>query len=134
MPSLKNTLKAQIVELQSVFSRFSDPHLLGVLLFGSCARGEATYRSDVDILLVFETSHLTYGFVQSARDNVEKHFRNSGKELALSKPLPVQTTVVASSVFATNEPGMTQALTESLLLFDRKGTMKDNLSRFRGLS
>ncbi len=41
--------------------------ILGVLLTGSCARGEATYRSDIDFLVILRDPPLNYSRVTKLR-------------------------------------------------------------------
>lgn len=55
---LKTTDADRLAELITKFSVFKQsPNLLiGIILFGSVARGEATERSDIDVLIVVDSS------------------------------------------------------------------------------
>ncbi len=123
VPSLVIPLNEQIKRLKKRaldFIQKGSYLLRGVLLIGSCSRGTATYRSDIDLLFVLSaSSELTYGFVKKIRDDFEE-----GEET----PLPVQVTVVRETVFDTDEPAMKQALRESEVLADLSGELDRKVS------
>jgi predicted nucleotidyltransferase len=126
VPSLGPLLDRQISELK----RFL-PHLKevkGILLSGSCARGEATYRSDIDLLIILENGPLNYSRVQQIRDNIEQGLIAQSKADLLDAPLPVQITVVLDSVFSTSEPAMRDALKSALILVNPEGTLKGKVA------
>ena len=114
--SLSDSLSRQVEGLRQHFP-LSD-EIGAVLLLGSCSRGEATYRSDIDILIVLTGNKLTYGKVQEIRDGVEAGFDANGQKACLSEPLPVQFTVVLRSALKSAEPAMKQALLHKIVLAD----------------
>lgn len=50
--NLSRVLKQKLPALKRLFA--SDPHVLGVFLFGSQADGSATPRSDIDLAVLFD--------------------------------------------------------------------------------
>jgi predicted nucleotidyltransferase len=114
--SLNLPLSKQVDGLQRYFPLAGE--IGAVLLVGSCSRGEATYRSDVDILVLLNTDKLTYGKVRDVRDRIEQGFASQGQEALLTQPLPVQFTVVLASAITTSEPGMKLALLDKVILAD----------------
>ncbi len=116
VPTLIPLLDYQMEEIKKNFPR--DLEIVGALLIGSCSSGTATYRSDIDILVVLKEGRLTYDRVKNIRDQFESHFQGIGKEELLNKPLPVEITVVMSSVFSTIEPAMKGALSIAHILYD----------------
>ncbi len=127
IPSLKDPLQQQIQNLQAGLARFQDENVAGILLIGSCSRGEATYRSDIDLLLILNEAQLKYDRVQEIRNSVELHFQRMGCQELLETPLPVQLTVVLKSVFTTQEPAMIEALQRAIVLWERDGTISSAL-------
>lgn len=115
IPSLLEPLRKEIFLLCDLFINNTHPEITAVLLFGSCARGSATYRSDVDLLVILCGSQLTYSKVQEIRDWCEKNIEAK----LTQKPLPLQITVVLECVFRTTEPGMKQALQEALYIYKK---------------
>ena len=121
VPSLQEPLSLQIVGIAKQFPISSK--IRGVALIGSCSIGQATYRSDVDLLVIVGAQQLTYSDVVKMRDEVENHFESKGFAELCSNPLPIQVTVVLESVFLTEEPAMRDALKTAIPLFDPNGQL-----------
>lgn len=122
--SLMQPLHQQVTRLSQIIDHYQQKHFLGAILFGSCCRGEATYRSDIDILLIFETMDLNLTVVQKTRDRLEAFFQSQNAEAVLQKPLPVEFQIVLLSVFSTQEPEMLKNLKQGLILSDKQGLLK----------
>lgn len=130
VPSLRGPLKAQIDALGREVTPIlqdSTTDALGVLLTGSCSRGEATYRSDVDLLVVLATAPLNYSRVRTLRDRFEARLSRAAQE----SPLACEIHFVLSSVFETREPAMRGALKEAKVLSDPTGELARRLEAFR---
>lgn len=127
--SLIQPLQEQMAHLKRLLGNYRQEHFLGAILFGSCCRGEATYRSDIDILLVFEAMDLNLAVVQKTRDLVEAFFIAHNAESTLQKPLPVEFQVVLFSVFSTQEPEMLKNLKQGIILSDKQGLLKKEQER-----
>lgn len=71
----------------SSIRRFSeaDPDVLGLLLFGSVARGDATARSDLDVALVARAASL-----DDVRDRFTSEFRNSHPVQVIASSAPAK--------------------------------------------
>ncbi len=121
--TLNEPLKDQIRKITKGLEVFHQDHLLGAILFGSCAEGRANYRSDIDILLVFEIEKLEFNFVSKTRESIENFFDQNGSATALSIPLPVEFQVVRSNVFNTGEPEMLKNLKQGIVILDKKGLL-----------
>lgn len=130
VPSLIEPLRTQIRGLVSGLRSYSDPRVSGIVLTGSCSRGEATYRSDVDLLVILGLGPgaLNYSVTREIRDSIESHFKRLDADELLRQPLPVEVTVVLESVFETQEPAMLDALNKCLLIQDYSGKLKDRLA------
>ena len=87
----------------------------------------ATYRSDIDLLVILKEGKLDYGRVKQIRDEIERHFSSVGAENVLRSPLPVECTVVLRSVFRTIEPAMKEALNFAVILSDFTGELTQEL-------
>src|ERR1700733_10849189 len=107
VPSLIPLLHRQIQGLKDHFPDMRD--ILGVMLTGSCSSGQATYRSDVDLLVILRDGPLNFGRVREIRDTIEMGYRKQNRAEFLNDPLPIQITVVLKSVFSTSEPAMKEA-------------------------
>jgi predicted nucleotidyltransferase len=114
--SLQAPLKSQIDSIKASFP--INANILSTLLLGSCSRGTATYRSDIDILVVIDGEILNYGVVTSTRDWIESEFEKKAQLSTLTQPLEVQFTIVLKSVFNTSEPAMRDALSHAIALVD----------------
>lgn len=130
IPSLQGLLHIQIESLKTGLTQYAQKQFVGALLFGSCCRGEATYRSDIDILLVFEQISLNFSFVQQTRDAIEKHFTDRGLGNLLRQPLRVEFQVVRDSVFQTSDPVMKSNLEMGIILVDKTGFIKKSREAF----
>jgi predicted nucleotidyltransferase len=118
--SLTQPLEQQICTLAAGFTPgLLEGEIEGVLLSGSCARGEATHRSDIDLLVVLKSGPLNYSRVQRLRDALEEAIPAE----TLSAPLQVNFQFVLASVFETQEPAMAQALVEARILVDPRGSL-----------
>lgn len=93
VPSLRDPLKRQIESIAAQFPAISGVSAL--YLFGSCARDEATYRSDVDLLTIHDREP-NIALVAEVRNLVEEAFLERGQFEALEKPLPVQIQIVSN--------------------------------------
>lgn len=125
--SLTPLLETQVSSLIKVLPVvFSPNESMGALLIGSCSRGQATYRSDLDILVILQTGSLTYSRVQSLRDQFEQCWSKSN-----AGPLPCQINFVLPTVFETSEPAMQNALRDAVILHDSGGTLDRKLEPFR---
>lgn len=124
VPTLQPKLNKQIKDLIRKFPKsFFKKDILGVLLMGSCARGQATYRSDIDCLIVLKYAPLTFARIKELREALEKHFRPS----LLHRPLQCEFHFVLPGVFKTKEPAMRQGLMQSINLLDPEGALKKGL-------
>ncbi|MCM2322689.1 MAG: nucleotidyltransferase domain-containing protein [Oligoflexia bacterium] len=121
VPSLIAPLDEQLRGIRAILKSIKDPEISGALLTGSCSTGKATYRSDIDILVLLAEGPLNYARTRSVRDRLEATFKDAGRLELLEKPLEVQFTVVLESVFATREPAMRAALRSAHLLSDAAG-------------
>ncbi len=122
VPTLQPLLAEQIIALQKLLPSLQ--MVEAIYLVGSCSRSTATYRSDIDLLVVLNVKKLTFTTVQAIRDEFENYFETIGHANLLVLPLPIQITVVLDSVFATTEPAMLQALEKALPLFDPKNRLR----------
>lgn len=114
VPSLILPLQNQIEALRAYFAASAPAlGLERVILFGSCARGEATYRSDVDLMLVLAEGPLTFARSSALKERVESETESSG----IRSALPLQLTCVLSSIDASQDPGTRDALQFSSILF-----------------
>lgn len=121
--SLERPLKKEIELIGFELERhLSQLNALGVLLTGSCSEGKATYRSDIDLLVLVKEGPLTYGQVCKLREQVE---RVLGPKKQM--PLPVEVHFVLPSVFETKEPAMKKALAAAQKLCDPSGALKKGL-------
>lgn len=61
----------QVEVLNKVVNEFkTDDNLLGILLFGSVASGTQTWKSDIDLILIFETCEPTSGLANLFVDGI----------------------------------------------------------------
>ena len=86
---------------------------MGVLLIGSTSRGMATYRSDIDLLVVLKDGDLHFGRVQNLRDHLDHALAD-----VADTPLPIHANFVLPSVIDTKEPAMQRALLSAIILWD----------------
>jgi predicted nucleotidyltransferase len=130
VPSLIQPLELQIEGLKKILKNFKLHHLIGIALFGSCSKGKATYRSDIDLIFIFDQQDLNFSFVKNTRDEVENYFKSLQKENLLEKPLPVEIQVVRDSVFLTTETEMINNLKHCLILLDLNGKLQTFKEKF----
>lgn len=98
----------QLLELRARLGRASIAReFRQVLVIGSVSRGEATYRSDVDLLVILRQGPLNYARVQDLRRRLEEEV------ISGSEGLEVQAQFVLPGVHQTTEPAMRQALREA---------------------
>ena len=79
----ENVLK----RLQSLKGRLGEVGVTQLGLFGSTVRGENTSRSDIDILLDFDSGHETYVNFLAACSILEENFRRNKVDVVTSKGL-----------------------------------------------
>lgn len=130
IPSLLVPLREQITGIKNILNTFHQDLFVGAILFGSCSRGNATYRSDIDIMLIFEQNNLDFKFVQTTRDSVENHFFKHGSSTLLKTPLPVEFQVVRTSVFSSTEEEMKKNLRTGIILTDKNNILRKNMELF----
>ncbi|MGZ3746422.1 MAG: nucleotidyltransferase domain-containing protein [Pseudobdellovibrionaceae bacterium] len=124
VPSLIDPLAQQIQGIKAHLESFDQEFFLGAILFGSCSRAEATYRSDIDIMLIFDQNNLDFSFVQKTRDRIENHFSVHKLSHLLNEPLKAEFQVVRFSVFQSKEDEMKNNLKTGLCLVDKFGLLK----------
>jgi predicted nucleotidyltransferase len=122
--SLVRPLLEQITKIQYVLSQYKQSHFVGALLFGSCSRGQATYRSDIDIMLIFAQDDLNFSFVQKTRDQAEWFFAAHKMSEALCEPLQVEFQVVRNTIFNSKEPATIENLHHGKILVDPSEQLK----------
>lgn len=115
VPSLNPKLEKVLEDLRKKFPANLLPLLDSVLLIGSASRGAATYRSDLDLLVVLREGPLQFERVRSLRDQFEREWLQH-----IQSPLPFQVNFVLPSVRSTQEPAMRDALTKAIMLIDSK--------------
>ena len=125
--TLNLPLIEQIERLKHLLLGYQQQGFLGAILFGSCSKGRATYRSDIDILLVFDQEDLNFSMTHKTRNGVEEYFKSQKAEGVLLSPLPVEFQVVRRSVFLTKEPEMLKNLKQGILLVDKQDLLKNEL-------
>lgn len=129
VPSLVSILEGEIESIrQTLLHIFTDSEIMGCLLIGSCSRGEATYRSDIDLLIVLCEGPLTYSRVRDLRDRFDEKWAASQG----TSPLHCELHFVLRSVFETKEPAMRKALLTAISLIDKMGALKNELHRLKG--
>jgi predicted nucleotidyltransferase len=112
--SLQPQVASQIAAVKATFVACRWPDVVALLLIGSCAEGTATYRSDIDFLVVMKTSFpLTYSQVVAYRDQIEQAMNTR----QVPECLPCQFTFVLETVRLSDEPAMTAALRKSVTLY-----------------
>ena len=115
VPSLGLPLAKQIEGIVHLFQDHADRlDAEALLLIGSCSTGQATYRSDVDLLVILRDPPLTYDRVQKLRDLFDT--------LGMPElPLPVQIQFILPTAFETKEPAMATALKMAIALWEKPG-------------
>lgn len=68
-PSLQEEILDKVVNQE-----LSDGNLLGILLFGSLAAGTHTWKSDIDLIFVYETHEPPSGLVNTFVDRIEVQY------------------------------------------------------------
>ncbi|MGE0525800.1 MAG: nucleotidyltransferase domain-containing protein [Bdellovibrionales bacterium] len=126
VPSLQVPLSRQVRGLSSDLDQIRPVGILGVLLIGSCARGTATYRSDVDLLVILDQRAFKAHDVRAVQELLENQLQ------AHNDPLPLQFVVVGKSVFQTQEPAMMGNLRDSLILYDPQRLLQSRLKALKG--
>ena len=81
LPLLQPKLLTEINSLSQAFASSRKVAILrqveSILLIGSCSRGQATYRSDIDLLVILKEGPLTYTRVRQLRDIFESELLDS---------------------------------------------------------
>ena len=119
VPSLSDPLDEQIRGIERGFPPDVLEQAEGVLLTGSASRGEATYRSDLDLLVVLRQPPLSYERVVALRRRIEEAM----PEGALERPLAADIHFILPSAFATEEKAMSAALNNAVILLDPMGRL-----------
>ncbi len=120
--SLEPKLRKQIENIATRLPKLlPENEVWGCLLIGSCSRGAATFRSDIDLLFILKSPPLDYERVSKLRDGLEKQWDQD--------PLPIQCTFVLENVFSTSEPAMQQALKSAWVLWDVEGRIQRGLEK-----
>jgi hypothetical protein len=98
---------------------------MGALLVGSCASGKATYRSDVDVLVILKAAPLIYSRICALRDRFDQAWQKTG-------PLDCHLNFVLTNVFETSDPAMKHALHGAVTLTCHGGAeLNKRLAAFR---
>jgi predicted nucleotidyltransferase len=113
----KSLLQEEV--LDRVVEKFKvDQHLLGILLFGSVASGTHTWKSDIDLILVYETHEPDAGLANRFVDGIAvQYFFTTLKTLAHN-----QETV----------PYLLHMFSEARILFDRHGSVAPVIRQLEG--
>jgi hypothetical protein len=95
----------------------ADTNLLGILLFGSVASGDQTWKSDIDLIFVYETHDPPSGLINRWIDGIEVQYFFT----TLATLIQNEETV----------PYLLHMFFEAEVLFDRHGTVKPVVDRLR---
>ncbi len=121
IPSLRAALEKQIRGIIADFPRdVLESEIEGIFLVGSCSEGKATYRSDLDLLVVLKNPPLKYGRVVDLREKIEAKMPLA----ALSEPLACEFHFVLPDVADTSEPAMMDSISKATILIDPYGKLK----------
>ena len=111
-PSLQEeVLKKVVTELQA------DENLLGILLFGSVASGTQTWKSDIDLIFVYETHDPPSGLVNRWVDGIEVQYFFTTLDVLIQN----QETV----------PYLLYMFCDAKILYDRHGAVAPVVERLR---
>ncbi len=128
VPSLGLKLEAQMDHIKRTFpTDLFKTQVEGVLLTGSCSQGKATYRSDIDFLVILKHPPLTYSRVCQLRDQIESKMSSERTQ----SPLGCEFHFVLMDVFSTREPAMAQSLLDSVIFIDPNRKLKESLTKFK---
>lgn len=112
--SLRPKLEKQVRQVAKAFADSKQNDWVALILIGSASEGQATYRSDLDFLVIVSPDRpLNYGQVVAWRDELERLLAKKG----VDSTLPCQFNFVKDSVRHSVEPAMRQALAGGLVLF-----------------
>ena len=127
VPSLSEPLRLSIEQLPKIVAdAFSSREILGVLLIGSCSTGQASYLSDIDLLIVLREGPLKYGRVCAFREQWDRVLLKKG-----SLSLPVHTNYILPEAFQTHEPAMRKALRNAMIILDPEKILVHKLEKLR---
>ena len=70
----RKSLLQEEVLMKVVDQATTDENLLGILLFGSLASGTHTWKSDIDLIFVYQTHEPTSGLVNTFVDGIEVQY------------------------------------------------------------
>lgn len=97
--------------LEKVVGQFkADKNLLGMLLFGSLASGTHTWKSDIDLIFVYETHEPSSGLANLFVDSIAVQYFFTTLETLAHNVVIV--------------PYLLHMFSEVIILFDRNGTVK----------
>jgi predicted nucleotidyltransferase len=112
IPSLNPRIESALATFIAAFPTSLRSQAVEVLLIGSASRGEATYRSDLDVLVVLRAGPLTFSRVQELRDLLDRETLGNLQD----SPLEFQVQFALASVFHSEEPAMREALKHARVL------------------
>lgn len=104
----KSLLQEEVLE-KVVNQLKSDENLLGILLFGSVATGNHSWKSDIDLIFIYETHEPAAGLANQFVDNIAVQYFFSTLETLTQN----QETV----------PYLLHMFSEAKILFDRHGSV-----------
>lgn len=111
-PSLQEDVLDKVVtELKS------DANLLGILLFGSVASGTQSWKSDIDLIFVYENHEPPSGLVNRWRDGIEVQYFFTTLDTLIENQASV--------------PYLLHMFCDARLLFDRYGTVAPVVARLK---
>ena len=130
-PMIAPALKGYLATVQRCLHQALGERELGLVLFGSCARGQQRPGSDIDLLLVVPSNDdavdaaLSAALGEVRRSNAQQVIERLGLE-------PTPAIVVHSLTRFSDHPLLLlDVATDGEILFDRNGVVADHLERVR---
>jgi hypothetical protein len=121
--------KSLLDKLLVLMHRYYGERLLSVALFGSIARGEASPRSDVDLIVVYRGDKKERDFVQALMElrESQEYLRMQEKGI-LAEPYPI----FFSEEKLANTPWiLLDVLDHGIILYDREEVLQKKLEALR---
>lgn len=112
----KPSLQEEVLE-EVVTELKADENLLGILLFGSVASGTQTWKSDIDLIFVYDNHEPPSGLVNRWLDGIEVQYFFTTLDALIQN----QETV----------PYLLHMFCDTRILFDRHGTVAPVVERLR---